>query len=165
MEKAELDENKSENLNNDECGSYDLSEGKINKFAPQKSKKISLGTSTLHILPAKLKDTNKYQRKPVDELFEKYIKKNEDIKDDNYDCTLFRGRLLNGKKINLQDNDNFKINYVELIKEEEIDKCEYKILNNKKVNEYYVWKYDSGIEKDNNLIQLENNIKKLDILS
>ena len=169
MEKAELDENQNENINHQEYSenSYDLSEEKLRKNIPIKSKKISIGSSILHILPIKLNDKNNCQRKPVDEYFEKFIKKNEDEKNDDYDCTLFRGRLLNGKKINIENNDNLKINYVVLEKDEENEKekNEYKISINRKVNEYYVWKYDSSIEKDNNLLLLENNIKKLDILS
>ena len=168
MEEAEFDENQNENINNQQYNSdnsYDLSEEKIKKMQPSKPKKISCGTSTLHILPIKLNDKNKCQRKPVDEYFEKYIKKSEEVKNDNYDCTLFRGRILNGKKINVENKDNFKINYIELKKEEENDDNKYTISINRKVNEYYVWKYDSFIEKDNNLMLLENNIKKLDILS
>ena len=169
MEKAELDENQNENINHQEYSenSYDLSEEKLRKNIPIKSKKVSVGSSILHILPIKLNDKNNCQRKPVDEYFEKFIKKNEDEKNDDYDCTLFRGRLLNGKKINIENNDNLKINYVVLEKDEENEKekNEYKISINRKVNEYYVWKYDSSIEKDNNLLLLENNIKKLDILS
>ena len=169
MEKAELDENQNENINHQEYSenSYDLSEEKLRKNIPIKSKKVSIGSSILHILPIKLNDKNNCQRKPVDEYFEKFIKKNEDEKNDDYDCTLFRGRLLNGKKINIENNDNLKINYVVLEKDEENEKekNEYKISINRKVNEYYVWKYDSSIEKDNNLLLLENNIKKLDILS
>ena len=182
MEKAELDENQNENINNQEYSenSYDLSEEKLRKNIPIKSKKVSIGSSILHILPIKLNDKNNCQRKPVDEYFEKFIKKNEDEKNDDYDCTLFRGRLLNGKKINIENNDNLKINYFLLEKDEEInyddapdefcdqnekEKNEYKISTNRKANEYYVWKYDSSIEKDNNLLLLENNIKKLDILS
>lgn len=169
MEKAELDENQNENINHQEYSenSYDLSEEKLRKNIPIKSKKVSIGSSILHILPIKLNDKNNCQRKPVDEYFEKFIKKNEDEKNDDYDCTLFRGRLLNGKKINIENNENLKINYVVLEKDEENEKekNEYKISINRKVNEYYVWKYDSSIEKDNNLLLLENNIKKLDILS
>ena len=169
MEKAELDENQNENINHQEYSenSYDLSEEKLRKNIPIKSKKVSIGSSILHILPIKLNDKNNCQRKPVDEYFEKFIKKNEDEKNDDYDCTLFRGRLLNGKKINIENNDNLKINYVVLEKDEENEKekNEYKISTNRKANEYYVWKYDSSIEKDNNLLLLENNIKKLDILS
>ena len=169
MEKAELDENQNENINHQEYSenSYDLSEEKLRKNITIKSKKISIGSSILHILPIKLNDKNNCQRKPVDEYFEKFIKKNEDEKNDDYDCTLFRGRLLNGKKINIEKNDNLKINYFVLEKDEENEKekNEYKISINRKVNEYYVWKYDSSIEKDNNLLLLENNIKKLDILS
>ena len=169
MEKAELDENQNENINHQEYSenSYDLSEEKLRKNIPIKSKRVSVGSSILHILPIKLNDKNNCQRKPVDEYFEKFIKKNEDEKNDDYDCTLFRGRLLNGKKINIENNENLKINYVVLEKDEENEKekNEYKISINRKVNEYYVWKYDSSIEKDNNLLLLENNIKKLDILS
>ena len=170
MKEAEFDENENENLqqySENSDNSYDLSEGKIEKIKKKQSKpkKISCGTSTLHILPVKLNDKNKIQRKPVDEYFEKYIKKNEEEKNDNYDYTLFRGRLLNGKKINIENNEHYHINYIELIKEEESNENKYKISANKKVNEYYVWKYDSLIEKDNNLILFENNIKKLDILS
>ena len=76
---------------------------------------------------------------------------------------MFRGRILNGKKINIEENNNFKINYVSLNKENEDD--DYKIGINRKVNEFYVWKYDSSIEDDNNLINFEKNMKKLDILS
>jgi len=145
--------------------SYDLSEEKIKKPEPPKSKKIKCGSSTLHILPIKLKDKISCQRKAVDEYFEKFIAKNEDQKNGDYDCALFRGRVLNGKKINIENNDNFKINYVELMQEDESNNNEYKTLINRKVNEYYVWKYDQLIEKDNNLLMLEKNMKKLDILS
>ena len=166
MENAELEENQNENIINKDYSdnSYELSEEKINPIQPSKPKKISCGSSVLHILPVKLNDAKKCQRKPVDELFEKFIIKNEDEKNDNYDSCLFRGRLLNGKKINIENNDNFKMNYIELIKDEE-NNNDYKISINRKVNEYYVWKYDSTIEKDNNLLMLENNMKKLDILS
>ena len=61
----------------------------------------------------------------------------------------------------MESNNNIKINYIILNKEND----EYKIGINRDVKEYYVWKYDSSIENDNNLMKLENNIKKLDILS
>ena len=163
MEKADLDENKSENINSEiEKGdSYDISEeGKIEKI---KSKKITIGSSILHFLPIKLKDDKECQRKPVDENFEKFIEKSKENNYQDYDETLFRGRILNGKKINIEENNDFKINYVSLNKENEND--DYKIGINRKVNEFYVWKYDSSIEDDNNLINFEKNMKKLDILS
>ena len=166
MESGEFDENQDENRANQEGSdnSYDLSEEKLKKYEPPKTKKIKCGSSILHILPVKLNDYNKCQRKPVDEYFEKYIKKSEEEKSDNHESTLFRGRLFNGKKISLESKKNFKINYIELIKEEDSDNS-YKIVINRKVSDYYVWKYDSLIEKDNNLINLENNMQKLDILS
>ena len=163
MEKADLDENKSENINSEiEKGdSYDISEEeKIEKI---KSKKITIGSSILHFLPIKLKDDKECQRKPVDENFEKFIEKSKENNYQDYDETLFRGRILNGKKINIEENNDFKINYVSLNKENEND--DYKIGINRKVNEFYVWKYDSSIEDDNNLINFEKNMKKLDILS
>ena len=163
MEKADLDENKSENINSEiEKGdSYDISEEeKIEKI---KSKKITIGSSILHFLPIKLKDDKECQRKPVDENFEKFIEKSKENNYQDYDETLFRGRILNGKKINIEENNDFKINYVSLNKENEND--DYKIGINRKVNEFYVWKYDSSIETDNNLINFEKNMKKLDILS
>ena len=166
MEVGELDENQNENIANKEesDNSYDLSEEKLKKYEPPKTRKIKCGSSILHILPVKLNDDNKCQRKPVDEYFEKYIKKNEEEKRVNFESTLFRGRLFNGKKISLENKENFKINYIELIKEEDNDNS-YKISINRKVSDYYVWKYDSLIEKDNNLINLEKNMQKLDILS
>ena len=167
MESAEIEEDQNENIVNQEFSdnSYELSEEKINKHKQSKPKKITCGSSTLHILPVKLNDKNKCQRKPVDILFERFIKNNEKEKSDNYDCTLFRGRWLNGKKINIENNDNFKINYIELIKKENNNDDNYQISINRKINNYYVWKYDSLIEKDNNLINLEKNLEKLDILS
>ena len=167
MESAQIEEDQNENIVNQELNdnSYDLSEEKINNYQPSKPKKISCGSSTLHILPVKLNDKNKCQRKPVDNLFEKFIKINENEKSDNYDCTLFRGRWLNGKKINIENNENFRINYIELMKKEENNDNNYQISINRKVNNYYVWKYDSLIEKDNNLLNLEKNLQKLDILS
>ena len=161
MEGAEFDENKSENIEKTD-NSYDLSEEKIKKV---KSKKISIGSSTLHFLPMKLKDNNKCQRKEVDNLFEKYIEKQTENNYENYDTTLFRGRILNGKRINIEDNNNLKINYVSLNKENDTKNDEYKISINRKVNDYYVWKYDASIENDNKLMMLEKNLKKLDILS
>ena len=161
MEGAEFDENKSENIEKSD-NSYDLSEEKIKKV---KSKKISIGSSTLHFLPMKLKDNNKCQRKEVDNLFEKYIEKQTENNYENYDTTLFRGRILNGKRINIEENNNLKINYVSLNKENDTKNDEYKISINRKVNDYYVWKYDASIENDNKLMMLEKNIKKLDILS
>ena len=161
MEGAEFDENKSENIEKSD-NSYDLSEEKIKKV---KSKKISIGSSTLHFLPMKLKDNNKCQRKEVDNLFEKYIEKQTENNYENYDTTLFRGRILNGKRINIEDNNNLKINYVSLNKENDTKNDEYKISINRKVNDYYVWKYDASIENDNKLMMLEKNLKKLDILS
>ena len=161
MEGAEFDENKSENIEKSD-NSYDLSEEKIKKV---KSKKISIGSSTLHFLPMKLKDNNKCQRKEVDNLFEKYIEKQTENNYENYDTTLFRGRILNGKRINIEENNNLKINYVSLNKENDNKNDEYKISINRKVNDYYVWKYDASIENDNKLMMLEKNIKKLDILS
>ena len=163
MEKADLDENKSENINSEiEKGdSYDISEEeKIEKI---KSKKITIGSSILHFLPIKLKDDKECQRKPVDENFEKFIEKSKENNYQDYDETLFRGRILNGKKINIEENNDFKINYLSLNKEE--NEQEYKIGINRKVNEFYVWKFDSSIENDNNLMNFEKNMKKLDILS
>ena len=137
--------------------------GESGKIKKVKSKKIAIGSSTLHFLPIKLKDDKECQRKPVDENFEKFIEKGKEDNYKDYDTTLFRGRILNGKKINIEENNNFKINYVSLNKENEDD--DYKIGINRKVNEFYVWKYDSSIEDDNNLINFEKNMKKLDILS
>ena len=108
---------------------------------------------------------NKWQRKSLDNLFEKYIEKQTENNYENYDTTLFRGRILNGKRINIEDNNNLKINYVSLNKENDTKNDEYKISINRKVNDYYVWKYDASIENDNKLMILEKNIKKLDILS
>ena len=161
MEGAEFDENKSENIEKSD-NSYDLSEEKIKKV---KSKKISIGSSTLHFLPMKLKDNNKCQRKEVDNLFEKFIEKQTENNYENYDTTLFRGRILNGKRINIEENNNLKINYVSLNKENDTKNDEYKISINRKVNDYYVWKYDASIENDNKLMMLEKNLKKLYILS
>ena len=167
MEKEDSIENKNENeninSNIEESNSYDLSEEKIKPKI--KSKKISIGSSILHILPLKLNDDNECQRKSVDKLFEKYIGKDTEDNYKDYDTTLFRGRILNGKKINIEKNNKFKINYVNLNKENEDNNDEYKISINRKVNEYYVWKYDQSIENDNNLMLLEKNIKKLDVLS
>ncbi len=161
----DFDENKSENINSNidsmDNSSYDSS---FDKKKPKISKKITIGSSILHILPLKLKDENDCQRKPVDKLFEKYIENNTEDNYKDYDTTLFRGRLLNGKKINIEKNDKLKINYVNLNKENEDNDNEYKISINREVNEYYVWKYAQSIENDNNLILLEKNIKKLDIL-
>ena len=108
---------------------------------------------------------NKWQRKSLDNLFEKYIEKQTENNYENYDTTLFRGRILNGKRINIEDNNNLKINYVSLNKENDTKNDEYKISINRKVNDYYVWKYDASIENDNKLMMLEKNLKKLDILS
>ena len=163
MEKADLDENKSENINSnleEDNNSYDISEEK-EKIEKVKSKKITIGSSTLHFIPIKLKDDKECRRKPVDENFEKFIEASKDDNYKDYDTTLFRGRILNGKKINIEGNNNFKINYVSLNKENEND--DYKIGINR--NDFYVWKYDSSIEDDNNLINFEKNMKKLDILS
>ena len=113
----------------------------------------------------KLKDVNKCQRKPVDDYFEKYIEKGNEDNYKDYDVTLFRGRILNGKKVNIEDKNNLKIDYVILNKENDDKNENYKISINRKVNDYYVWKYDSSIENDNNLMNLEKNIKKLDVLS
>ena len=126
MEAAEFDENKSENIEKSD-NIYDLSEEKIKKV---KSKKISIGSSTLHFLPMKLKDTNKCQRKEVDNLFEKYIEKQTENNYENYDTTLFIGRILNGKRINIEENINLKIKYVSLNKENDTKNDEYKISNN-----------------------------------
>ena len=146
---------------NNSNNSYDNISEEEKKIEKTKSKKISIGSSILHFLPIKLKDIKECQRKSVDEFFEKYIQKNNEDNYKEYDTTLFRGRILNGKKINLENNNNIKINYIILNKEND----EYKIGINRDVKEYYVWKYDSSIENDNNLMKLENNIKKLDILS
>ena len=108
---------------------------------------------------------NKWQRKSLDNLFEKYIEKQTENNYENYDTTLFRGRILNGKRINIEENNNLKINYVSLNKENDTKNDEYKISINRKVNDYYVWKYDASIENDNKLMMLEKNLKKLDILS
>ena len=114
-------------------------------------------------MPIKLKDDNECQRKPVDEIFEKFIEKGKEDNFKDYEQTLFRGRILNGKKIDIEENNDFKLNYLSLNKEE--NGTEYKIGINRKVNEFYVWKFDSSIENDNNLMNLEKNMKKLDILS
>ena len=165
MEKADLDENKSENIDSNidqENNSVDFSEEK-EKIPKIKSKKIAIGSSTLHFLPIKLKDDKECQRKPVDEIFEKFIEKGKEDNFKDYEQTLFRGRILNGKKIDIEENNDFKLNYLSLNKEE--NGTEYKIGINRKVNEFYVWKFDSSIENDNNLMNLEKNMKKLDILS
>ena len=162
MENADYDENKSENIEKAEYSYDDISEEKIKK---EKPKKIKIGSSTLHFLPMKLKDGNKCQRKSVDTYFEKYIEKGDENDYKDYDVTLFRGRILNGKKINIENNNNLKIDYIILNKENDDKNEEYKISINRKVDNYYVWKYDSSIENDNNLMNLEKNLKKLDILS
>ena len=75
MEKADSDENKSENINSnleEDNNSYDISEEK-EKLEKRKSKKIAIGSSTLHFIPIKLKDDKECRRKPVDENFEKFI--------------------------------------------------------------------------------------------
>ena len=70
---------------------------------------------------------NKWQRKSLDNLFEKYIEKQTENNYENYDTTLFRGRILNGKRINIEENINLKIKYVSLNKENDTKNDEYKI--------------------------------------
>ena len=70
---------------------------------------------------------NKWQRKSLDNLFEKYIEKQTENNYENYDTTLFIGRILNGKRINIEENNNLKIKYVSLNKENDTKNDEYKI--------------------------------------
>ena len=70
---------------------------------------------------------NKWQRKSLDNLFEKYIEKQTENNYKNYDTTLFIGRILNGKRINIEENINLKIKYVSLNKENDTKNDEYKI--------------------------------------
>ena len=141
------------------------------EFANSKKKvKLSLGSSTLHILPAKLKDDSQCERKNVEEYFEKYIKEEKELddKNENKECVkytnLFRGRLMNGKKINVQNDKDLKINYVEIEKNRE-NNGEYKVVINYPVNEFYIWKYDESVDNENNFMKLKENMQKLDILS
>ena len=141
------------------------------EFANSKKKmKLSLGSSTLHILPAKLKDESQCERKNVEEYFEKYIKEDNEISDKNEikECikytNLFRGRLINGKKIDIQNDKDFKINYVEIEKDRE-NTGQYKVVINNPVTEFYVWKYDESVDDENSFMKLKENMQKLDILS
>ena len=160
MENAE---NQKENINSNIEDSYEEISEEKEKIEKSKPKKIPIGSSTLHFLPIKLKDDKECQRKPVDEQFEKFIEKGTEENYKDYDITLFRGRIINGKKINIEEKNNFKINYMVLNKENENE--DYKITINRKVNDYYIWKFDASIENDNNLLNLEKNLKKLDILA
>ena len=56
--------------------------------------------------------------------FESYLDKHNY---ENYDTTLFIGRILNGKRINIEENINLKIKYVSLNKENDTKNDEYKI--------------------------------------
>ena len=95
---------------------------------------------------------NKWQRKSLDNLFEKYIEKQTENNYENYDTTLFIGRILNGKRINIEENINLKIKYVSLNKENDTKNDEYKISINRKVNDHHARKYDATTKNDNKLI-------------
>ena len=59
---------------------------------------------------------NKWQRKSLDNLFEKYIEKQTENNYENYDT-----------RINIEENINLKIKYVSLNKENDTKNDEYKI--------------------------------------
>ena len=79
----------------------------------------------------------------------------------------FRGRLLNGRKCSLHDNENNNINihYYELEQNSQ-NKTEYKITQKRPINTYFLWKYDEIFENDSNtFMNIQKIINDLNCLS
>ena len=127
----------------------------------KKKKKIGEGSGFLHILPCKIFNENNSILAPVDEYFEKkIIEITDNNNDNNYQYNAhFRGRLLNGRKCSLNDNENNNINihYYELEQNSQ-NKTEYKITQKRPINTYFLWKYDEIFENDSNTFM---NIHKI----
>ena len=127
----------------------------------KKKKKIGEGSGFLHILPCKIFNENNSILAPVDEYFEKkIIEITDNNNDNNYQYNAhFRGRLLNGRKCSLNDNENNNINihYYELEQNSQ-NKTEYKITQKRPINTYFLWKYDEIFENDSNTFM---NIQKI----
>jgi hypothetical protein len=73
--------------------------------------------------------------------------------------TSFRGKFFNGKKIKVADQkfNLIKINQTNHKGSNKINKLE-------EIDEYYIWKFDEEIPYDNNLLNMSNILKSLDIL-
>jgi hypothetical protein len=135
----------------------------------KKKKKIGEGSGFLHILPCKIFNENNSILAPVDEYFEKkIIEITDNNNDNNYQYNAhFRGRLLNGRKCSLNDNENNNINihYYELEQNSQ-NKTEYKITQKRPINTYFLWKYDEIFENDSNtFMNIQKIINDLNCLS
>ena len=135
----------------------------------KKKKKIGEGSGFLHILPCKIFNENNSILASVDEYFEKkIIEITDNNNDNNYQYNAhFRGRLLNGRKCSLNDNENNNINihYYELEQNSQ-NKTEYKITQKRPINTYFLWKYDEIFENDSNtFMNIQKIINDLNCLS
>ncbi len=135
----------------------------------KKKKKIGEGSGFLHILPCKIFNENNSILAPVDEYFEKkIIEITDNNNDNNYQYNAhFRGRLLNGRKCSLNDNENNNINihYYELEQNSQ-NKTEYKITQKRPINTYFLWKFDEIFENDSNtFMNIQKIINDLNCLS
>ena len=178
--------NKEDNINNednnnsfeDNYSSYvENNNNKLNEInkiedvetKSKKKKKIGEGSGFLHILPCKIFNENNSILAPVDEYFEKkIIEITDNNNDNNYQYNAhFRGRLLNGRKCSLNDNENNNINihYYELEQNSQ-NKTEYKITQKRPINTYFLWKYDEIFENDSNtFMNIQKIINDLNCLS
>jgi hypothetical protein len=118
-------------------------------------KKFEIGNGNLHFLPVKISHSGHSR---VDVFFDSLIE-NRSGKNIGYDYTTsFRGRVFNGKKVLLTDEN--KLHHLRTNKEGN----EFTICSSKEVPEFYIWKFDEGINSDNNLLSISSILTDLKVL-
>jgi len=128
-----------------------------------------IGNGKMHFLPFKIK-YNGYA--PVDSFFDSLIQNkdmagisnsNNDLNNINKSSinytTSFRGRILNGKKLN--NNYNFSIRNLKIKKS---DTNKVIVMNSIKIEDAYVWKFDEEIPYNNNLLNIECILNNMNVL-
>ena len=112
----------------------------------------------VHFLPCRFEFDGVSQ---VKEFFSTQIKENKNdlsIGSNQYTSS-FRGKLFNGKKIEL--NDNLKCNYIE-VKQQGNESMKLEKINN--IDHYFYWRFDEEIMESHVLGNLRNFADKLSVL-
>lgn len=131
-----------------------------------KQKIQTKGSGVFHILPAKLNCKQSFNDN-VDGYFETRIDVNDTS--EHIQCkyrTFFRGRGLYGNKYNMNSNCNVNMTHYELVNEDISKKNTYVVNKVNDINEYYLWKYDENIQKEDEVFSnIDEFISKLSVLN
>ena len=157
----------------------------ISLKSSNKEKDFEIGNGNFHFLPAKINHTGHCQVNVYfDSLIEKKQNKyssmymipdeadninsnteqnlnanqNQDDELSNY-STSFRGRIFNGKKVNLENK--FSFSHLKVSKQG-LSSLVVKTKN--EIKDYYIWKFDEEVEYNNNLLNMNQILTNLDVL-